>query len=60
MNYNTNKMNLLQKFSFIGYLVVALIMGANGIIYLLANKVMPYHTAAMGYSWDKPILAYSS
>jgi hypothetical protein len=52
-NYNTNRMNLMQKLSFTGYLLVASIMGANGIIYLFADKVMPYHAIAMGYSWDE-------
>ncbi len=45
-------MSKLQKISFIGFILVALGLATNGIIYLLADKIMPYHLVAMGSSWE--------
>jgi len=46
-------MNKYQKISFIGFLLVSIGLGACGILYLLANKIMPFHAVAMGSSWEK-------
>lgn len=46
-------MNKFQKKSFIGFLLVSIGLGACGVSYLLANKIMPFHAAAMGVSWEK-------
>lgn len=40
------------KISFVGFLMVAVVLAGNGIMYLLATKVMPYHLTAMGSSWE--------
>ena len=45
-------MKIRIKISFVGYLLVALVESGNGIMYLLASKIMPYHLTAMGSSWE--------
>jgi hypothetical protein len=45
-------MKISIKIAFVGYLLVALLFALNGIVYLVANQVMPYHQEAMGGSWN--------
>lgn len=40
------------KISFVGFLLVALYLGWNGILYVTATKIMSYHQEAMGVPWD--------
>lgn len=42
----------LQIVSFIGFLIIAVILGGIGIAYVLAKQIMPYHLTAMESSWD--------
>ena len=41
-------MNILRKISGFGFLLIALGLCTNGIVFLLAKEIMPYHQAAMG------------
>lgn len=45
-------MSLFFKISFGGYLLVAIMLAYAGIMYLTANKIMPYHLKAMESNWD--------
>ena len=41
----------LQIISFIGFLIIAIMLGVSGIFYILAKQIMPYHLTAMESSW---------
>lgn len=46
-------MSNLRKISFGGFLIVALGLCTNGIVYILAKEIMPYHQTAMGVPWSE-------
>lgn len=46
-------MDVLSKISFIGYLIVAIGMGLNGVTYVFAKRIMSYHLEAMETSLEK-------
>lgn len=46
-------MSWVLKIAFGGYSFIAAMLGGNGIAYLMANKVMPYHLIAMGSTWEQ-------
>lgn len=45
-------MEIKRRMVFTGYFIIALFLAGNGIVYLLADRIMPYHLAAMGTTWD--------
>lgn len=46
-------MRTLRKISFVGYLLVALGVAANGILYMTTKEIMSYHQIAMGVPWGQ-------
>lgn len=46
-------MSKVRKISFIGFLIIAIFLAGNGILYLLSSEIMPYHQIAMGMSWEE-------
>lgn len=46
-------MRKLKKFSFIGFLIIAVFLAGNGVLYLFSSEIMPYHQTAMGIEWSK-------
>ena len=45
-------MSTLSLISFISYSLVALVSILFGLIYLIRNEFMPYHSKAIGSSWS--------
>lgn len=45
-------MNFREKIAFGGFASVAFALTGAGTIYLLADRIMPYHLAAMESSWE--------
>ena len=46
-------MSTTSLISFISYSFVALVLILFGLIYLLKNQFMPYHSEALGLSWSE-------
>ena len=46
-------MSTTSLISFISYSLVALVLILFGLIYLLKNQFMPYHSEALGLSWSE-------
>ncbi len=46
-------MSTLSLISFISYGLVALVSVLFGLIYLLKNQFMPYHSKALGLAWSE-------
>ena len=45
-------MNVYYEISFIGFFIVALCLGVNGIVYLFRTQIMSYHQQAMEMDWS--------
>lgn len=46
-------MTIFRTIAFYGFMAAAAELIGNGILYLLADKIMPYHCKAMGKPWEE-------
>ncbi|PKR89971.1 hypothetical protein CXZ10_07275 [Pleomorphomonas diazotrophica] len=45
-------MRLLFRLAFVGYALAILQFAGIGIVFLMSDRLMPYHLAAMGTQWE--------